>query len=208
MRTGPKEKKERALGVNLGLKASRSGSPKSALVRKPYRPGVHGVDSKRRRSTSSDFGTQLKEKQKFKINYGLKERQLETLFRKGISAGGDTRDRIFELLESRLDNVVFRLGLAPSRTVARQLVLHGHINVNNHKVDYPGFQLKTGDTVSVNPNSRDLGQFKNLAEFLKRYETPSWLLLDKDSFSGKIISAPTDIDVPFDVNLVVEFYSK
>lgn len=202
---GPKEKIERALGERLGLKAERSGSPKSAVIRKPYPPGAHGSS---RRRPSSDFGLQLKEKQKFRVAYGLKEHQLKKIFHRGITSGRVTRNRIFELLESRLDNIVFRGGLARSRSIAHQAVIHGHICINGRKVTYPSYELKVGDTVSVYPASRDLGLFRHLAETMKKYEPPVWLLLDKDKNEIKLIALPSDIDVPFDVNLVVEYYSK
>ncbi len=202
---GPKEKIERALGERLGLKAERSGTPKSATVRKPYPPGVHGNS---RRRAVSDFGLQLKEKQKFKVSYGLKEHQLEKIFRRGIASGRITSDKIFELLEDRLDNIVFRGGLTRSRSIARQAVVHGHICVNGRKVTYPSCELKVGDTVSISPSSRDLGLFRPLAEILKKYEPPAWLLLDREKAEVKIIAPVSNVELPFDVNLVVEYYSK
>ena len=202
---GPKEKIERALGVRLGLKAERSDTPKSAVVRKPYPPGAHGNS---RRRSASDYGLQLKEKQKFKVSYGLKEHQLEKIFHRGITSSRVTRDKIFELLESRLDNIVFRGGLTRSRSIARQAVIHGHISINGRKVTYPSYELKVGDTVSISASSRDLALFRHLPQTLKKYEPPVWLLLDSAKTEVKVIAHPSDIDLPFDVNLVVEYYSK
>ena len=202
---GPKEKKERALGTRLNLKAERSASPKSAVSRKPYHPGMHG---QKRRRQPSDFGLQLKEKQKFKLSYGLKEKQLREIFDQAIKAGGVTRDKVFEILESRLDNVVYRLGLVGSRIIAHQAVRHGHIAVNGHRVNYPSFKVKKGDKISLVESSKEIGLFRNLSEKLKKYNPPTWLSLDLDQKVGEVISLPHDIDLPFDANLVVEFYSR
>jgi len=208
MRRGPKEKKERALGQKLGLKAERSMSPKSATVRKPYKPGQHGVNSKRRARGLSDFGLQLKEKQKMKISFGLTEIQLKEILKKAIKAKLNTKEKLINLLERRLDNVVFRLGLAPTRLVARKMIIDGHITVNGRKVTYPNFAVKIKDLISINPNSKNSGQFKNLLEKLKKYEAPVWLILNPEKLEGQIGSAPADIDLPFDFNMIVEFYSK
>ena len=125
---GPKEKKERALGVRLGLKGDRALSPKSAAVRKPYRPGVHGPNG--RAKALSEFGLQLREKSKFKIAYGLNEANLKKIFNKAQATKGATGAKMLEIIELRIDNVVFQLGWTPSRGAARQLVVHGHIFVN------------------------------------------------------------------------------
>ncbi|PIR04829.1 MAG: 30S ribosomal protein S4 [Candidatus Liptonbacteria bacterium CG11_big_fil_rev_8_21_14_0_20_35_14] len=203
---GPKEKIERALGERLGLKAERSLSPKSAMVKRPYKPGQHGNSKKR--SNISDFGLQLKEKQKFKVIYGLKEKQLKEIFAKAIKSKEVTRDKVFEILERRLDNAVFRLGLAGSRNISRQMVLHGHVSVNTKKVTYPAFEVSVNDIISISSNSRELTRFANLKEKLKKQNSPFWLLLDSEKLEGKIVSLPKEVDVPFDVNLVVEYYSK
>lgn len=203
---GPKEKKERWLGVHLGLKATRCNTPKCAMVRKPYRPGVQGKS--RRRKTVSDFGRQTKEKQKFKLTYGIDERGLRNVFNRAVLAKGSTGSRFVELLEYRLDNVLYRLGLAGARGVARQLTTHGHIMVNGKKVKSPGFLLKIGDTVSIRPESAEKMPFKSLKEPLAGYEPPVWLQLDKAKLEGKVIGPPEVESVPFEVNLVVESFSK
>ncbi|MDD4761605.1 MAG: 30S ribosomal protein S4 [Candidatus Pacebacteria bacterium] len=205
---GPKEKKERALGERLGLKADRSLSPKSAMVKKPYKPGQHGNNRKRGVKALSDFGLQLKEKQKMKISYGLNENQLVEIFKKAIKAKTNTKERLINVLERRLDNVVFRMGLAQTRIIARKIILDGHISVNGRKVTFPNFQVKIKDVVSINENSKDKAIFKNLKEKLEKYDAPIWILVDPSILGGKISSLPTDVELPFDVNLITEFYSK
>lgn len=202
---GPKEKKERALGERLQLKGERCKSPKCAMIRKPYRPGMHG---KKRRRALSDFGRQLQEKQKFKISYNLNEGNLRQLFNKAAKKTGSVADRLLELLESRLDNVVFRLGFAPSRAMARQLLIHGHITVNGRRVRAPGYEVKPDDVIAIRKESADKIPFKELRESLKKYELPSWLYLDIDKLEGKVLSRPKDMTLPFEINLLVESFSK
>lgn len=199
-----KEKKERALGIKLQLKAERCAGPKCAMTRRPYRPGMHG--GKRKRSVS-EYGQQLIEKQKVKIIYGLREAQLRRLFKGNLKTGSIGRN-IMTILERRLDNVIFRLGLAPSRIVARQYVNHGHFIVNGKKVTVPSFLAKTNDIVSIKPNSKELLIFKNLPNTIKNYNPPEWLEVDKDKLEGKIKSLPQDAEMPFDINLVVDYYSR
>lgn len=199
-----KEKKERALGIKLGLKAERCAGPKCAMTRRPYRPGMHG--GKRKRNVS-EYGQQLIEKQKVKIIYGLREAQLRRLFKGNLKTGSIGRN-IMTILERRLDNVVFRLGLAPSRIVARQYVSHGHFMVNGKKVTVPSFLAKINDIISIKPSSKELLIFKNLSNTVKNYNPPEWLEIDKDKFEGKIKSLPQDTEMPFDINLVVDYYSR
>ncbi len=206
---GPKEKKERALGERLGLKGERCASPKCAAVRKPYRPGVHGpVRGSRRRGALSEFGRQLKEKQKFKISYGLDERNLRQVFLLAKRAKGSASDKLLEFLERRLDNVVFRLGMAPSRGAARQLIVHGHILVNKKRVRSPSFYLRSGDVVGVKIGSESTTAIARRKEVLAKYETPSWLELDREKLEGRVLSLPKEIKPPFDINLLVESFSK
>lgn len=205
---GPKEKKERALGERLGLKAERSLSPKSAMVKKPYKPGQHGNSRKRGTRALSDFGLQLKEKQKMKISYGLNEKQLVGIFKKAIKGKTNTREHLINLLERRLDNVIFRLGFAPSRIVGRKIIIDGHITVNGRKVTHPNFEVKTKDVISLNSSSKEKNIFKNLKEKLEKYDAPVWLVVDPSKLEGRVGSSPTDVDLPFDVNLITEFYSK
>lgn len=204
---GPKEKRERALGVRLGIKGSRCGSPKCAMVRKPYAPGVHGK-TREHGAALSDFGRQLQEKQKCKLSYGIDERALRRIFKRALKRKGSTALNLLELLELRLDNVVFRLGFAPSRSAARQLVIHGHIMVNRIKVRVPGYVVKAGDKISVRPESANLVIFKNIKESLQKYEPPAWLQVDAEALTGMVLSAPGEMEAPFEVNALVETFSK
>lgn len=203
---GPKEKKERALGERLNLKGYRCASPKCAFVRKPYKPGVHGP--KARRKNLSEFGLQLKEKQKFKVSYGVDERNLRQIFLKAQKAKGSSSEKIIEFLERRLDNVIFRLGFAPSRGSARQMVFQGHVFVNKKRVRSPGYEVSAGDSVSFKDGSDKRAFFADRKEFLKKFEPPAWLSLDADKLEGKVLSLPADLAVPFEVNLLIESFSK
>lgn len=204
---GPKEKKERRLGEKLQLKKDRCQSPKCAALRRPYPPGVHGPKAKFSGSFS-EFGLQLREKQKFKLTYGLDERNLRRLFEKAQKETGSIVAKLIQLLESRLDNVVFRLGFAGSRGVARQIVSHGHIMVNGERVRSPGYEVKKGDIITIRPQSLNKLIFSSLAENLKKYEPPSWLHLDKEKLEGRVLSLPKDVEIPFEINLLVESFSK
>jgi len=201
-----KEKRERYLGEHLHLKGERCLSPKCAVVRKPYPPGVHGPRGRRR--APSEFGLQLREKQKFKISYGIDERNLRRIFRKAKKKTGSTSGKLLELLERRLDNVAFRLGFAKSRSSARQLVAHRHILVNGRKVRSPGFSVKPSDVVSFRLESQSKGAVKQLRETLKQYEPPSWLRLDKEKLEGTVLGLPAGETSPFEINLLVESFSK
>ncbi len=199
------EKKERSLGTKLFLKAHRCNSPKCALERREIKPGAHGAS---RRGAKSEYGQQLNEKQKIRFSYGLRESQIRKIFETASKKAGITGNVIIQLLERRLDNVVFRLGLAPSRSVARQLIGHGHIMVNGKKVTIPSFSVKTGEKITIRPQSKDYAMFKDLSENLLKYVAPLWLNLNPEKLEGKIISLPADTDFPFDINMVVDFYSK
>jgi len=199
-----KEKKERALGVRLFLKASRCNSQKCVTVRRPQRPGLHGKG----RHMLSEFGQQLNEKQKIKFSYGIREAQMEKVFNTAVKNPGMTGNMMIQLLEQRLDNAVFRSGIAQSRSVARHLVSHGHIHVNGRKVTIPSYLIKVRDKISIRPESKGDSSFKDLAERLKVYESPIWIKLDKEKYEAEIVSLPKDFDMPFDVNMVVDYYSK
>jgi small subunit ribosomal protein S4 len=196
-----KEKKERALGTKLFIKSERCSSPKCVMVRRPYRPGVHGQS--RRRRKISEFGKQLQEKQKIQITYGLSGKQMRSLFKGPL-------EKTIITLERRLDRVLFRLGLASSMRVARQLVSHGHITVRGRKMTIPSYSVKIGDVISIRPESRNKKMFEELQGKLKQYEPPVWLKLDKENLKGECIRypAPEDLALPFDVNLVGQFYSR
>lgn len=204
LRGRPKEKYERALGERLHLKGERCDSPKCAAVRKPYRPGMHG---KKRRRRISDYGKQLQEKQKFKISYGMTERTLRRLFNEAHESSESTADKLLELMERRLDNVVYRLGLAPSRAAARQSVVHGHVQVNGSRVKAPSYQVAQGDVVSIHPNSREYHQFNQLSEKLDATQVPSWLSLVVDKLEGTVVALPEE-KPPFEIHLLVESFSK
>ncbi|HUZ92548.1 MAG TPA: 30S ribosomal protein S4 [Candidatus Paceibacterota bacterium] len=205
MYRGPKEKKERSLGERLNLKGERCASPKCAAVRKPYKPGMHGP--KARRKTPSEFGLQLKEKQKFKVSYGVGERGLRNVFRRASKAKGSSALKIVEFLERRLDNAIFRLGFAPSRGAARQLIVQGHIMVNGGRVRSPGFLVKKGDVIGVRAESGSKQLFVKRMEVLKKFEPPAWLHLDAAKLEGRVLSPPEE-SIPFEANLVVESFSK
>ncbi|MDD5431304.1 MAG: 30S ribosomal protein S4 [Candidatus Pacebacteria bacterium] len=200
-----REKKERSLGVKLFLKASRCNSPKCATIRRPQPPGAHG---KARRRGMSEYGQQLKEKQKIRYSYGLRESQMKRIFTEASRNPGVTGETILQLLERRLDNVVFRLGLALSRSVARQLVGHGHIMVNGRRVTIPSFCVKIGDKISIRPQSKENLIFKDLGATMKKYQAPAWLKLDNEKYEGEVVALPKEFEDSFDVNMVVDFYSK
>ncbi|QQG46433.1 MAG: 30S ribosomal protein S4 [Candidatus Niyogibacteria bacterium] len=189
------------------------GRQNCALKRKPYPPGVHGRSKagSRRRSASSEYGSQLKEKQKVKFLYGLREKQFGNLVSKAIAAkSAETSRRIIELLETRLDNVVYRLGFATSRNAARQMVGHGHILVDGKRTTIPSRQLKVGKIVSLRPQSLDRGIFRDLDLRLKKSQIPSWLSLDQGKREGRIVALPSsaEVDTGANLNSVIEFYSR
>lgn len=199
------EKQERALGMKLFLKGERCSSPKCAMVRRPNRPGIHG--SKRRRAIS-EYGEQLLEKQRIRVSYGLRDAQLAKIVKNSLKKTGTISETIINELERQLSNIVFRLGLASSRVIARQLINHGHFLVNGKKVTSPFYSVKAGDIISIKPSSRNLLIFKDLLIKIKKYEPPEWLSLDREKLEGKVISLPKNIEIPFDINLVVDYYSK
>ena len=203
---GPKEKRERALGMHLGLKGERSLSPKSALVRKPYKPGVHGPHGRVR--PLSEFGLQLREKSKFKLTYGVDEHNLRRLYSIAEKAKGATGAKLLELLERRLDNVVYRLGFTPSRLSARQLVRHGHVTVNDKKVFSPGYSVNKGDIIGIKELSQKKVHLNGRREAMQNFDVPVWLSLHPTKLEGQVLSAPTDLNPPFEVNLLVESFSK
>jgi len=199
------EKKERSLGTKLSIRADRCESQKCALIRKPHRPGQHG----KRFRKLSEFGTQLQEKQKIKFSYGVTEKQLKRIFGNAAKKKDTSAiDAIMQSLESRLDNAVMRLGFVPSRSVARQMVSHGHFLVNNKRVSTSSYSVRAGDVISIKPASKNLTVFDDLGDKLRKYEVPTWLSLDKDSLLGKVESSPRDVDFPFNINLVVDYYAK
>jgi len=194
-------------GMKLFLKATRCFSDKCAIERRGYAPGEHG---KSRRTKETNYGLQLREKQKARRIYGLLERQFRHYFAKAAVTKGVTGEVLLQMLERRLDNVVHRMGFAGNRAQARQLVRHGHVRVNGAKVDIPSFLVKTGDQVSIREKSRQLGLVQQSLESRKGQTAPAWLEIDSDQVSGRILSIPTreSIPVPINEQLIVELYSK
>jgi small subunit ribosomal protein S4 len=196
-------------GEKLFLKGERCLSPKCALERRPYPPGLHGRQSQFRRK-KSDYGLQLRAKQRTRRVYGVMERQFRRYFREAERRRGLTGTNLLILLESRLDNVVYRLGFAQSRPQGRQLVRHGHFEVNGRKVNIPSYLVKAGDIVAVRPNSRSKAIFKDIALDLEHRAAPDWLSRDDVTMSGRVLSLPErgDIDVTINEQLIVEYYSR
>lgn len=197
------EKKERSLGTKLSIRGERCESPKCALIRKPYRPGQHGKSF----SKMSEFGTQLKEKQKIKFSYGVTDKQLRKVFAEGAKSD-DAIATITGLLERRLDNVVMRLGFVPSRSVGRQMTSHGHFLVNGQRVKTPSYQVSVNDIITIRDAAKSHQIFEELEDKLKGYEPPVWLTIDKAKLEGKVESLPHGVEFPFNINLVVDYYSK
>lgn len=191
-------------GQKLFLKGDRCYGAKCALERKNYAPGQHGQSRKK----TSEYGLQLREKQKAKRFYGMQETQFHNLFEKAESKKGVTGDNLLILLESRLDNVVYRLGLASSRKEARQLIVHSHFTVNGKKVNSPAMEVKSGDVIKVKEKSANSPKFKEIKEM--QITVPSWLSVDAEKLEGKVVALPTraDIDTPIAEHLIVELYSK
>jgi small subunit ribosomal protein S4 len=157
----------------------------------------------------SEYGAQLIEKQKIRFSYGITERQLSNYVKKASNIkGAGTAEKFYEELESRLDNVVYRMGLAPSRRAARQMVSHGHFIVNNHKVTVPSYEVKTGEVVKIREGSKVKKIFDNLAERTKDYNPPSWLSFDANKMEGIILAKPKNVETFLDLNAVLEFYSR
>ncbi len=191
-------------GQKLFLKGDRCYSGKCAIDRRGYAPGQHGQG----RAKVSDYGLQLREKQKAKRFYGLQETQFRNLFDKAARKTGITGENLLILLETRLDNVVFRLGFASSRKEARQLVNHGHFQVNGRKVNIPSYTVKPGDVIKVKEKSTNSPKFKEVKEM--SITVPAWVSVDVEKLEGKILSVPTraEIDTPVAEHLIVELYSK
>ena len=193
-------------GAKLFLKGTRCYTKKCSFERRPTPPGQHGV----RRRKVGDFGLQLREKQKIRRVYGVLERQFRNYFREAQTHQGVTGEWLLRSLEFRLDNVVYRMGLASSRAQARQLVGHGHIAVNGRPTNIPSYQLKPGDKVEVRESRRSREPFKVVKETLRSHQAPEWLAVDATSLSGTVSASPSRDQMPLDLNeqLVVEFYSR
>nr|1I94_D Chain D, 30S RIBOSOMAL PROTEIN S4 [Thermus thermophilus]1I95_D Chain D, 30S RIBOSOMAL PROTEIN S4 [Thermus thermophilus]1I96_D Chain D, 30S RIBOSOMAL PROTEIN S4 [Thermus thermophilus]1I97_D Chain D, 30S RIBOSOMAL PROTEIN S4 [Thermus thermophilus]1J5E_D Chain D, 30S RIBOSOMAL PROTEIN S4 [Thermus thermophilus]1N32_D Chain D, 30S RIBOSOMAL PROTEIN S4 [Thermus thermophilus]1N33_D Chain D, 30s Ribosomal Protein S4 [Thermus thermophilus]1N34_D Chain D, 30s Ribosomal Protein S4 [Thermus thermophi len=194
-------------GVKLYLKGERCYSPKCAMERRPYPPGQHGQKRARR---PSDYAVRLREKQKLRRIYGISERQFRNLFEEASKKKGVTGSVFLGLLESRLDNVVYRLGFAVSRRQARQLVRHGHITVNGRRVDLPSYRVRPGDEIAVAEKSRNLELIRQNLEAMKGRKVGPWLSLDVEGMKGKFLRLPDreDLALPVNEQLVIEFYSR
>jgi small subunit ribosomal protein S4 len=202
-------KKCRRAGEKLFLKGERCFSQKCAMIRRAYIPGLHGKTRTRRRRLS-EYGQQLAEKQKVRWIYGVSEKQFKNYLKAIARQKGDKEELLLTQLETRLDNIVFRLGWAKSRSLARQLVSHGHILVNRRKVDIPSYQVKKGDRISIKAKSKKSPLFKDLKTILKKHKTFSWLTLDKEKLEGQMIAQPKieEIGKTGDMGMIIEFYSR
>ncbi len=198
--TGPKAKKARRLGVAFTAKEAK------ILQKRNFAPGQHGQN----RVRLSEYGLQLREKQKAKMAYGVLERQFEIYFKKALKQSGITGDNLLRLLEQRLDNVIYRLGFAETRAQARQLVNHGFFEVNGKNVDIPSFSVKVGDKIAVRANRKKKPYMEKIVEKLKNFKTLEWLQLEPAELSGKLLSQPDVISLgsPINTQLIVEHYSR
>jgi small subunit ribosomal protein S4 len=198
--------------MKLYLKGSRCDGPKCPIVKKQpaknYPPGQHG---QRRTRRPSEYGLQLREKQKVRRYYGVLESQFRKLYGEAERRGGVTGDNLLQLLESRLDNVVYRMGFADSRAQARQLVRHGHFVVNGRKTNIPSYLVRPGDVIGVRPESRSREYFSTIGEVLATKQAPDWLTVTTNDLSGRVNNLPTrdQMEIPaFNENLIVEYYSR
>jgi small subunit ribosomal protein S4 len=202
--TGPKNRLSRREGIDLSMKTVGSHAHASLLKRLNIGPGQHGAKGRRK---VSDFGIQLREKQKVKRLYGLMERQFRNVFDRARKWRGNTGEKLLEMLERRLDNVVYRVGLSPTRALARQLTTHGHVIVNGQKVTIPSFQVANDSVITLKPKALEIPAVKKMLDE-KTFKTPEWM--ERKGPVGKIIRSPVRSDVTEDINeqLIVEFYSR
>jgi small subunit ribosomal protein S4 len=193
----------------LFLKGTKCFTEKCPVERRPYAPGQHGQNTARRRK-SSEYSKQLREKQKIKRIYGVSERQFRNTFQRVVSLPGITGHELLASLESRLDNMVYRMGFAPSRKAARQLIRHRHVEVNQKTVDIPSYAVRPGQEVRVRPKSREQASILVAMDQSSRGAPLSWLAVDRESFSGRMLERPARANIPIAAQeqLVVELYSK
>jgi small subunit ribosomal protein S4 len=205
--TGPVCKLCRREGVKLFLKGDRCLSSKCAIERRNTRPGQHGQARARKQS---GYALQLREKQKVRRTYGMLERQFSRFYANAARRTGKTSETLLQMLEMRLDNMVYRLGLADSRAQARQLVAHGHFQLNGRKTDIPSAICKPGDEIAVRERSKNIEYFKARALMVTQKGVPNWLRLDANTLSGRVQALPTrqELELPFDEALVVEYYQR
>ena len=190
-----------------GVALSDSAAHARVLARRPYPPGVHGPNGSGR---MTDYGKQLREKQKAKRLYGLNERQFRNLFDEAVSKRGNSGETLVQLLETRLDNTVYRAGFVKTRAAARQAVGHAHFLVNGKKVNIPSYRVRIGDVVSLRENKRGKGLWKDVTDVLSKKESVSWISVQAQDMAAKVTSTPagTDLQQVFDPKLIVEFYSR
>jgi small subunit ribosomal protein S4 len=183
------------------------GSSEKVFARRPYAPGEHGQNT---RGKVSEYGVQLREKQKVKRIYGILEKQFRIYFARADRGQGVTGERLLQLLEMRFDNVVYQMGLARTRRLARQLVNHGHFEVNGKKVDIPSYAMKVGDEITVRPSSKKNAYFSNLGEMPPSHVKPDWVSFDPKGMKGKLEAVPQRTDLPSEIDeqLIVEYYSR
>ena len=203
---GPVERLERRLGVDLGLKGERRLAGKSALEKRPYAPGQHG----QRRTKISEYGLQLREKQKAKFMYGVSEKQFRALYKEANSKDGNTGSILIQLLEQRLDNVVYRMGFASTRRFARQFVNHGHILVDGKRVDIPSYRVKPGQKVEVRESSKANTQVVRALELTNQTGMAEWVDVEAEKVFGIFTRLPErdEVVIPVEERLIVELYSK
>lgn len=203
---GPVCRQCRREGVKLYLKGDRCYTEKCAIDRRAYAPGQHGQGRKK----SSEYGLQLREKQKIRRIYGVLERQFSNYFDKADRQAGITGENLLRLLERRLDNVVYRLGFADSRPEARQLVRHNHFTVNGHKANIPSILVEVGDVIAVKEKSLKSTKFQETKDNITHKAPPAWLEIDSEQMTAKVVALPTreQIDVPAEEHLIVELYSR
>lgn len=203
---GPVEKLERRLGVSLALKGERRLAGKSALDKRPYAPGQHG----QRRAKISEYGLQLREKQKAKFMYGISEKQFRRLFKDAARKEGNTGEILIQMLEQRLDNVVYRMGFATTRRFARQLVTHGHILVDGKKLDIASYRVSIGQKIEIREKSKVNPQIVRAIELTAQTGIVPWVDVEKDKFFGIFTRLPErdEIVIPVEERLIVELYSK
>ena len=206
--TGPACRLCRREGTKLFLKGDRCFSDKCSVARRAQAPGQHCVGTGRKRF--KEYGIQLRENQKAKRYYGILEKQFKNYFVKADKKEGQTGENLLTMIERRLDNVVYRMGMADSRREARQLVCHGHFRVNGRKVDIPSYITKKGDVITLREQSRKSARIKMLVENISARSVPAWITMDKENIQATINALPTktDIDFPIEEHLIVELYSK
>ena len=206
--TGPACRLCRRENTKLFLKGEKCTSDKCPLVRRAKAPGQHGANAGRKRV--KEYGLQLREKQKARRYYGILEKQFNNYFEKADKKAGQTGENLLTMIETRLDNVVYRMGMADSRRQARQLVRHGHFRLNGTKANIPSMLVKKGDVITVKDQSKKSELIKMLIENISGRSVPSWIELDKENAVATIVALPTreDIDFPFEEHLIVELYSK